>query len=52
MDKIGNWMIYRDDNGKVQVYCSECGHYLKLDEPIPDHCPECNSLNVDKESMN
>ncbi len=47
--KRGDWMVFLNDYGYIQVKCSECGYRVYLGEGIPDVCPKCGSVNMEDE---
>jgi len=42
----GDWLIWLNDFGYLQVKCSQCGRRITSDEDIPDVCPQCGSVNI------
>lgn len=45
----GNWMIWKDENEYIHVYCSRCGYEIPPGEDVPDVCPVCHSENMEPE---
>ena len=51
MSKRGDWMLWVNALGYIQVECSECHYRIASSEKIPKKCPRCGSINYteDKE---
>ena len=51
MSKQGDWMLWLNTLGYIQVECSNCHYRIASSEAIPKECPKCGSINinVDKE---
>lgn len=44
----GDWLVWRNSFGYIQVKCSKCGYRITYDERIPDVCPNCGDVKETK----
>ena len=44
--KKGDWLLWRNAFGYIQVKCSKCGYRVTSDKKIPDVCPKCGAINI------
>lgn len=45
----GDWLLWLNSLGHIQVECSNCHHRIASSESIPKECPVCGSLNYDED---
>lgn len=48
-ERKGDWLLWLNNFGYIQVECSECGYRIPSDERIPDVCPKCGAVNVEED---
>ena len=42
-EKSGEWIMIKDDNGRLRNKCSVCGAQLGVNERKTNFCPECGA---------